>query len=217
MQAGFINKVVGNISSEKMVDGYDYGSEESIYNLNIRGKLDFVPNIDAIQIRKRSKPMDFIISIPFGGIGVIVSNKLSDIILDHIVPVETQIFDAYALYKDMKYHYKYIYVYNARENEILDWRRSTFIETSVGGEIVGCPINFSFEELVATKTRENKYYKPNRLVLKREKINSDIFRLDYTFNGYYISETLKKAIEKAGCEGVDLIPIDQLGFEVDFV
>ncbi|MEE1962932.1 hypothetical protein V1387_09575 [Allomuricauda taeanensis] len=217
IQAGLINKVVGAMASHKMVDGYNYGSKNSIYNLNIRGKLNFVPDIDAIQILKRAKMMDIIVSVPIGSSNLIISDKLTKIILNHTIPIETQIFDAYALYEGEKYHYNFLYIFDAKENDIVDWQQSTFVETSVGGTIIGEPIKYSFEDFTTKKVKEGKYFNPNLLVLKLEKINTDVFRLDHTYRGYYVSEVLKDAIEETGCEGVDLIPIDQLGFEVEFV
>ncbi|SFS44273.1 hypothetical protein SAMN04487906_0501 [Zhouia amylolytica] len=212
-----INKVVGYVASNKMVEGYMYNTENSVYKLNVRGKLEFTPDIDAIEILKRAKMMDIIVSVPIGSSHLIISDKLTKTILNHTIPIETQIFDAYALYKDKKYHYNFLYIYDAKENEIIDWQQSAFVETSVGGTIIGEPMKYSFEDFTAKKMKEGKYFNPNRLVLKLEKINTDIFRLDHTFRGYYVSEDLKNAIEEVGCQGVDLIPIDQLGFEVEFI
>ena len=217
IQAGVINKVVGDMASHKMTSYYRYDRPNSVYKLKIRGKLDFAPDIDAIQILKRAKLMDVIVSVPLAGNGLVISDRLRKIIANSVMPIETQIFDAYVLFKEEKKHFNFLYIYDAQENEIVDWSKSLFMETSVGGFEQGNPKKYSFEAFKIEKIENYKYFKPSKLVLKKDKLNSDIIRLDYTHDGYYVSEKLKQEIENSDCQGVDLIPIDQLGFEVEFV
>jgi len=209
------------VAANKMVDGYMYDRPNSVRILNqkgIRGKLDIVPDIDAIQILKRAKPMDIMTAGTVGGGGILLSDKLLKTIMAHTLPVETQIFDAYAIHKDKHYHYNYFYIFKSQEKRCVDWSKSRFKERNftnlIGEEFV---INIDNVNEQIAKGIGVKSTRPTRLVFKTKEINVDILKLDFSFRGYYVSETLKKAIEEAGCEGVDLIPIDQLGFEVEFV
>lgn len=218
IQAGLINKSVGYMASHKMADYYNYDLHNSVYNLKIRGKVDFIPDIDAIQILKRAKLMDILVSVPIGSNNMIFSEKLCECIMNSIVPIETQIFDAFALFKEEKYKYKYLYIYDAKEKDIIDWDNSRFLEEYLGPKYtIGSPKKFSFEAFAKSMDEDGKHYTPHKLVIKKDRIITDIIRLDRTFSGYYVSEKLKTAIEEAGCQGVDLIPMDKLGFEVEFV
>ena len=210
IQADLINKVVGDSASVKMLDGYDYGAEDSVYKLNVRGKLEFSPNLFGIEIQNRAKLMDIIVSVPFGGIGIIVSEKLLKIILKTTVPAETQIFDATVIFREKEWPYKFVYIFDAKEKEIINWEESLFVETTVGGEKISDSMRLSFSKLQTHAENLDKFFSPEKLVLNENKLKADFFRLDYTAKGYYVSEKLKSEIESAGCEGVLFKPMESL-------
>jgi hypothetical protein len=219
IQPAKINMVVGYVASNHMVEDYYFNQPDSVYNINVRGKLNFTPNIDAIQILKRAKLMDILSSVPVPNSGMLVSDKLLDTFMKFVIPFETQIFDAYTVHKDERHHYNYFYIYKSHEDMQVDWERSVFKD----GFLVDKPILGTYKKDIQqirntiVKGESIRSTDPVKMVINTSFIKSDIIKLDFSHNGYYVSKKLKTAIEEAGCQGVDLIPIDELGFEVEFV
>lgn len=218
IQPALINKVVGYEASIKMIEGYDYRPTNSVYNIYSRGKLDFIPNIDAIQLQKRAKFMDIMTSVPVRRSGLIISDRLLDLINSFNIPEELQVFDAYAEHKGEKRHYNYFYVYYSHEDKIIDWNKSEFKPGSEEFKKASHLFKRDIHQL--RKNYDNgieiESSFPHKLIINEAEIKTDIFKLYFSNWGYYVSEELKNAIENSDCQGVDLIPIDQLRFEVEF-
>ncbi|NJB38196.1 hypothetical protein [Croceivirga sp. JEA036] len=219
IQPALINKIVGWVASNHMIEEYNPNPDDSIVNLKCRGKLEFTPDFNAIKILNRAKPMDIITSVPITSSGLILSEKLLKIILKHTIPIETQIFEALAIHKNKTYNYNYFYVYEPSDYRLIDWNNSLFVRKKME-EILKME-NKIYNELEYQSLQSNlepmQQIVPSKLALAKEFILSDILRLHNSWHGYYVTEALKNEIEKSDCQGVDLIPIDQLGFEVEFI
>ena len=213
IQTRLINKVVGFTASNHMISGYNFNDENSVYNIPPRGKIKFTPNLYGIELLKRAKLMDIIGSVPVPKAGITISNKLLQIIKKFSIPLETQIFDATVIFNNEEYNYYYFYIYDAKEDKMVDWNQSYFIEKNFS-ESIGEELQTTKSALINMQTEDFKLFEPTKLVLNSNFIQSGIFKLDHTFYGYYITEELKNDIEKIGCIGIDFIPIDKLGFEV---
>jgi hypothetical protein len=205
--------VVGFTASDHMISGYNFNAKNSVYNLPSRGKIEFTPNIYGIQMLKRAKLMDIIYSVPVPNSGIIISNKLLQAIKKFSILLETQIFDATVIFNNKEYAYFCYYIYEAKEDQIVDWNRSYFIEKNFL-ETIGEEFQTTKSEILKMQTEEFKQFEPTILVLNSTYIQSGIFKLDHTFYGNYITEELKNEIEEIGCIGIDFIPINELGFEV---
>ncbi|MGA9239154.1 hypothetical protein [Robiginitalea sp.] len=218
IQPALVNKIVGYIVSRKMTEGYQYDDPNSVWNINVRGKMGFVPNIDAIQLLKRAKLMDIVQSVPVPPWGLVISDKLLEIFKVNVLPIELQVFDAYVVHKEKRYHYNYFYIYQSNEHKYIDWGKSKFklrkLNQLIGDEF---KVDIKKERAKLEKGIGIDSYMPTKLFIKKNEIRSDILKLDLSCRGYYVTEKLKNEIEKGDCQGVDLIPIDQLGFEVEFV
>ncbi|MFL0092971.1 hypothetical protein V3A08_05505 [Tenacibaculum maritimum] len=196
--------------SIKMIDDYRYDKGNSVSKLKSRGKLDFVPNFNSIELIKSANPnkLDIISSVPIAGSGIIISDKLLSIIREFRVPDELQIFDVNAIHKGVNYHYNYLY--QPKQKEYLNLNEMLFFETNMVGKIKKeLNINTYEEYLEIIKKNKLIQIKPKQLILKKENINYDIFNLSYIGLGYYVSEKLKKAIEEKGCQGIAFIPIEE--------
>ncbi len=206
-----INKVVGSIASNHMVKGYNFNKPNSVNKLKSRGKLDFEVDFNSIEILNRAKPMDIIYSVPVSGTGIIISNKLLNIIKKFRLPKELQVFDVNAIYKGDNYAYNYFYIYESKEKDIFDFETCEFLTTKFGipkSEFY----NISYKELKRRTLEEYETITPKEIMLNMENINTDIFTLDLTRGGYYVSEELKNAIEEGGCQGIEFVPIEELDY-----
>lgn len=196
-----------------MISGYNFNDENSVYKIPPRGKIEFTPNIYGIELLKRAKLMDIIIAVPVPNFGLIISNKLLQVITKFAITIDTQIFDATIVFENKEYPYNYFYIYQSKEDKIIDWNKSSFIEKNIT-ETIGEEFQTTKSGLVELQTKYYKQFEPTKLVLNSAYIQSGIFKLDHTFYGYYITEELKNEIEKSSCIGIDFIPVNELGFEV---
>ena len=208
-----INKVVGSIASNHMIKGYNYNNYNSVYKLKSRDKLEFIPDFNSIDILNRAKPLDIISSVPIAGSGIIISDHLLEIVKQFKLPYELQVFDVNAIHKGVNFHYNYLYIYDAKEEEIFNFKDNLFLTTKFGfpkSEYY----KINYEELKKRSLENYEQITPKKILLNIDKIKSDIFALDLTKSGYYVSEKLKKAIEEANCEGIEFIPIEELNYKL---
>lgn len=206
-----INKVVGSIASDHMIKGYNFNNYNSVYKLKFRGKIEFIPDFNSIEILNRAKPLDIISSGPVTGGGIIISDKLLEVIKQFKLPKELQIFDANAIHKGINYHYNYFYIYDTRENEIFNFEDNLFLTTKFGFPKSDY-YKINYKELKTRSLENYEQITPKEILLNYENIKSDIFALDLTKSGYYVSENLKEAIEKSDCQGIEFIPIEELNY-----
>lgn len=212
IQLSIINQFVGNIASNKMDDKYNYGGINSVHNLPQRGKIEFQPNFNSVEILNTAKLKDIISSITIPNSGIMVSDNLLEVIREFKLPYETQIFDVNVIYKGDKFHYNYLYIYDSKEEEIFDFENSLFIKTEFNLPKSDF-FKLKYNELKRRSLEDYEEITPKSIMLNTEKINTDIFRLDLTNSGYYVTEKLKNAIESSGCNGIEFIPINELKYK----
>ena len=212
LEIDIINKIVGSLASESMDENYMYQESNSVYNLNQRGKLDFIPNLNSILVSNKAKCYDIIRSVPVSRAGMLISDKLLNVFKEFLLPKELQIFDALAIHKGREYHYNYFYIYEANEASIFDFENNYFIKTNFGFPEDDY-FKIDYKELKKRSLENYEELTPKEIIVKPENITSDIFRLDLTMSGYYVSQRLKEAIEKAECKGLKFIPIEELKYK----
>lgn len=217
IRAASINKIVGSIASIKMRNDYAPELIRAVGRMKQRGKLDILPDLNGIEIRKRAKPNDIIICIPLSQSGILISQSLKQIVEGFKFPDEVQWVEATATHYDQSYKYHYFYNYESPEKDLIDWDRSKYVEVNhVGKPKSEVQYSISLEEIEhMRKNRKVRYDSPKSLYFKRS-IPYDFFRLVYSTPGYFVSERLKNALEESDCEGVELTPITELGFDVVF-
>ena len=200
----------------KLPKEYDFNAKNSIRKLKFRGKLEFTPNLNGIELKNSFNPnkRDIMILSSTGNRGgIIISDKLLEVINEFKLPNELQVFDVNAIHKGIDYHYNYFYLYNPKQEEYLNFKEMLFYETNMVG-IIKRELKINNYNDYLNFKNENKLIQiyPNQLIFLKEKINTDIFNLSYIGLGYYVSERLKEAIEEANCQGIEFTPIEELNY-----
>ena len=188
---------------------------KSIYDLKSRDKLSYTPNLKHIQLKNsfNSIKRDILrLSSTGNGGGIIISDKLLNVFKEFLLPKELQIFDAIAIHKGREYHYNYFYIYEANEERVFDFENNYFIKTNFGFPEDDY-FKIDYKELKKRSLENYEELTPKEIIVKPENITSDIFRLDLTMSGYYVSQRLKEAVEKAECKGLKFIPIEELKYK----
>lgn len=212
-----INKIVGSIASVKMRDDYAPEISRAVSRMKQRGKLDILPDLNGIEIQKRARANDIIICVPLSKRGILISPQLKRIVDSFLLPQETQWVEATATHYDQSYKYHYFYNYESPEKDLIDWDRSKFMEVNYVGKPKS-EVQYSSSLKEIEQLRKNKVVRIDtpKLLYFKTPIKYDFFRLVYSTPGYFVSERLKNAIEESDCEGIELTPITELGFDVVF-
>lgn len=217
IRAASINKIVGSIASIKMRDDYAPEISRAVSRIKQRGKLDILPDLNGIEIQKRARANDIINCVPLSKRGILISPRLKKIVDRFQLPQETQWIEAKATHYDQSFEYHYFYNYESPEKDLIDWDRSKFMEVNYVGKPKS-EVQYSTSLKEIEQLRKNKVVRidsPKLLYLKTP-IKYDFFRLVFSTPGYFASERLKSAIEESACEGIELTPITELGFDVVF-
>ncbi len=203
--------------SQRMTEGYNYLAPNSVRNIPSKEKIECIPNFDAIQLNYRAKLTDWISSINVipSWIYLILSEKLSGIILSYKMPKELQSFNAYVVKRKKKYNYKCLYSYNLNK-QIVNYEKSQFaiVDDFYRTKIQATRVA-NLDELYAKqkemKGGENLTFE--KVVLNQNRIDTDFFRLmDGVASGYYVSERLKNAIQEAECTGIAFQSVEELNW-----
>ena len=218
-------KVTGGIPQcERMSKGYYYG-ENSVWKVLFE-KLDFIPDLDAFLLTKRAKVTDLIYAAPVGTEirgNMLVSKKLFDIFSNYKLP-QYQFFDAKVRKIALVYDYILMHFWE-NQNNFVDFQKSEFFLGSKHGSKIsdlefkdyGAYLSAREDMNVANKKAEIKDRKTirlSKLVIDKEKVNLDFFRICNIGRYYVVNERLKNALEESGCTGFDLIDIDTLKIKV---
>ncbi len=220
IQYSLQNKKIGRISSTSMINYQtNVWSERGVYSIPLVGRTKNGIDLHSIKLEKSAKPFDLIDSIPVSKSGLIVTNKLMELLLSFDNPLEYEIFEASAISDGKKYvgnyHYNYLYFWKIYDTNLINFSMSEFYTVDIHSAVTG---EYQFKNYVElNEFQTTKGFKSNfkvKTLFINPEINSfyDIFRLGNTMPGYYVSERLKNAIQEAECTGIDFTPVEELNW-----
>lgn len=202
-------KEIGDFpQSQTMSKGYNYGAPNSVYNLDYWRKITIEPSLDAFELSKKAKILDYMSAVTIS-FGLIITDRFRKVLSGFNCDPDYQVFDLKFVRGIDSWNYIYYFNYSIR-TEYISFKDMSFFETSIIGTDPK-PINInSFEQFKNYNIPVNKSIMPDQLILENPEY--DLFRLSNPALGYYVSERLMNAIKEAGMTGIDFKPIDELVF-----
>jgi hypothetical protein len=197
----------------KMSSGYDYTAPNSVRKLKSWRFPESDPNFESIIVTNGAKLTDYISSVPIPYYVKIVSKKLLDILLSFKIPPH-RVYEMSVIHKEERIEGYYgLYLLDNKEYyEYIDFEKSILWITEI--------ITHKKIKLLEVKTAEELFAKALELVKQNTRLTiwaenlvmQDMFYdkaemfsfLDITFPPeFYVTETIKTAVEDQKCTGID--------------
>lgn len=210
--------------SNDMDNSYNFRAKNSISEARIAERLSFKPDLHSIQLKYKAKITDVLNCWQIKNeCGLVVNSKFLDILKEFKI-LEHQVFPANAIKGKKNFEYFLFWGYE-NNNNFLDFKKSKFYLgsnfSSKKGEL---EVN-SFEELndLVNKFISENLDKPfkersrvciEKIVFEEKKIVLDLFRLDYIYNSFFISERLLNTLLKLNTTGFDYVNVKELKIKV---
>lgn len=211
--------------SRTMSYNYQYYADNSVWNI-LNKKIDFEPNLDAVQLNYHAKLTDLIFCAPLGGEirgNLLISEKLMEIFTQFISD-EYQIFEAKVLYRKKMHKYYLLHFWN-NQNYLIDFKQSKFyIGSRLGFKQEELTLN-SFEHYRKFKKQLESHYEKERikkviglskLILDRNNIKQDFFRITNLTNLFVLSKKLLLKLIEENITGFDYKRVTDLNFKVHY-
>ena len=205
-------KVVGLPSnhSEEMVRGYDYNAPDSVYNWR---NNNLTPNLNSVLVNKNAKITDLIDCVPIGGEGLIISEKLLEVlswfnIMDHKTSNVSLIQAGIPITG-----FLFFYFNQCIDDRHIDFSKSEYaniIFDNIKGEYyeVSKANVLSLNDINKPRTGNERRPRLKNLSLKRD-FKYDVFCFNY-YGQLIVSEAVKDAIIKEQITGLRFEPFLEL-------
>jgi len=205
------SKVIGKTfpQVQTMYNGYNYKAPNSIWNLKYNQLPDFEPNCDSFLLHNSAKLTD-ILSVAVINFGILMNQKVKDILINLSLPSQNNFFPASVVKKNEKRSDYYLFYFTNNLSDIIDYSKTEFV--ILNSNIVETSFKVKNEEELKLKRKEISLIKQIRT--KRYHFQNytmpqfDIFQTTYTDSRTYISHRLKTALEEANITGIEIVPTD---------
>jgi len=198
---------------QKMAPGYDYYALNSVHALSRSGKKfpDFVPNLDHFVVNGKAKLTDLLSVATLHG-GFLISEKLKSVLENFKLPPH-KFYDAKVFYKKQFHSYYWMHII-CDLTDLVDYSNSVFfIYVNYAHNLGHVPVASKIEYL-QKKDKVKKDNPDKAVTIWAEKIKMtpefdtkfDLFEIGAFDSNYYISLSLKEAIEGEKISGCSIRP-----------
>lgn len=172
---------------------------------------EFIP-LETIKLANSAKQSDFISTAIISGYGFIVSDRVKNIILEHII-VNHKFFKIPIIHRQNELNnYNWLHLFQPKQ-EYIDFKKSTF-QVKRFSNIIKEEIQF---KSIEDYWDQRKYYKPGELFKAKEiYINTNNFDFLYTGVGgikYIVSEKLLNSLKENEITGYKILNLENIVFE----
>ena len=209
-------KIIGKVNARqslKMTEGYDYGDQNSVWNI---ARQDFTDsdflktNFEKIELCSGAIYTDLISSMAINSYYVLVISNSFKTFLENVKMPPKFFKQVKVVHPKLNIELNYNTFYMNNQYDIIDFRKSEFIinktfEPGETGEICRFKDEGELKLFLKEKTWRISI-KPVNLILRTE---GDFFRIK-AFGGYFISEELKKEIEHQNLTGISFEPAENV-------
>jgi hypothetical protein len=193
---------------------YDRFGERSIWNIPNIGLTQFEPILPEFQFESKSKVTDFVNSN-----ALFHCHLISERVFDMIKTLKPDVFESFEVdiyKKDKRFSYFIIRFPYIRDAEYIDWNKTTFNRTtglSYGQnpkEIHSFKDFEEYQEYLTCVHIQKEKLLATKIILKKDVIDTDIFRLSFLNHDLFISKRLKDLFEAHKVTGRRYIHVDDL-------
>jgi hypothetical protein len=209
-----IKEIGAYFQVKSMSEGYDYNTLNSISAMSSLGNDEvpsFIPDLENFVLKPKAKLTDIISTGYASDKGFLISDKARSIF--KIYNIDKGIYyPAGVEYKGQKFAYSFLYVASYLiENEMIDFPRSKFTEKKIS-EIINNVSFDNFEQMMAYSRKKNPIHEIGfeKIHLKKEISNLDMFRIGYVDNNIIVSERLKKDLKAQGITGIKFTDVENI-------
>lgn len=209
-----IKEIGAYFQVKSMSEEYDYNASNSISAMSslVNDEVpSFIPNLESFVLKPKAKLTDIISTGYASDKGFLISDKAKSIL--KIYNIDKGIYyPATVEYKGQKFPYSFLYIASYFiENEMIDFPRSEFIEKKIS-EIINNVTFDNFEQMIAYARKINPVHEIGfeKIFLKKEVSNFDMFRLGYVDNNIIVSERLKKDLKAQGITGIKFTDVENI-------
>jgi len=204
------NKIVGNTypQIQQMIDGYNYSSENSLWNVEPTKIPDFTPNLNGFKLKSKAKLTDFL-SVSVINYGFLISNQAKSILSNFELPIENKFYNAVVYNGKANYGFN-LFHFSCDLTKFIDFKRTEFyLENYLERKNIDKTIYISDFKILIDKYFPEYEIKTDKIIFENNFENKfDIFKITTLDTYPYISHRLKTALEEAHITGIEIVPTD---------
>ena len=206
-------------------------SKDSFNNQGLFGPVTGNPPIPSAHFNKKSKVTDYVNFIAITqNKYLVISERLYLFLKERFLRQPHQTWDTTLDRNGQKLPYKILHV-DYPEKNFINFEKSIFkfvVSNSDGSqkdlnkfiEIHSDEHMLHMKKQYPPYLEDKPFIRPSRLSFNLSQMDADIFRTAARYvSGYYVSEALKKVIEKEGFTGMDFTPVEELShhYEIEIL
>lgn len=205
---------------QKMRQGYNYDSDDSIYALS--KYLDqfpiIEPNLDYFVLNNKAKLSDFLSTSLIGSNGFLISDKVKNL-FSRFNLMRHRYYPAYVCFRKNVYNYYWVH-FIPDLIEKVDFENSSFVILQNYSHKVGNINVSSLEDLIQKKERLKLNNPKKTITIWADKIHLlpnftkhlDLFKIGVFDTSFYISESLKNSLISNKITGCQISPASNILF-----